>query len=483
MAVAQNLAGGPDGHLQRRAVALLQELPQWFSQCHSLDETRALTNVVFGVLSDPQKPERIYLGSLAQAYFGKHIAGVDEESIALRRQLLSDTVFILDSHFVIVLLARGCTAHDHAVELVQLLTAASAVLMATDLILVETTEHLEWAMKEVAGSGQGTSLQKAFDITRGVVGQTNAFLQGYSECRARGECDSFGQYIFAAIDQPHSRQPSAKLICNAVAAYGIRLDGIQDLLQTTAGGVFRTTAGELEDRITVRRVDHDSFRHGRQVTAEAQIVAFVAGIRNGDVHVVDADAPQAFFLTDSRILDGLEGCPERICMTPEGLYQWLLSTKPFTPEMAANVFDHLLLELMDSGIQFVPTERIVQAFGPIVQAGREQLKKLASEHRVILESYYGADHQEVLSGIDDLLVVDAVEFLSNNILREQTSRLAFAEARRREVEEKLKKMEALRDDVARYQRRQRARQKRRAAQSRPRTRKERQKERGKGRGK
>ena len=212
LAIAQNLSGGPEGHLQRRAVALLQELPSWFSQCHSRCEIRALTNVVFGVLSDPQKSERVYLGFLTQAYFGKHIAGVDEESIALRRELLSQTVFVLDSHFIIVLLARGCTAHDHAVELVKMLTDAKTVLIATDLILVETTEHIDWAIKQVTATGQGTSLQKAFDAARGVAGQTNSFLLGYSECRARGECDSFGQYILAAIDQQHTQQPTSALI-------------------------------------------------------------------------------------------------------------------------------------------------------------------------------------------------------------------------------------------------------------------------------
>ena len=121
----------------------------------------------------------------------------------------------------------------------------------------------------------------------------------------------------------------------------------------------------------------------------------------------------------------------------------------------------------------------VKAFGPIVQAGREQLDKLASEHRVVIESCYGADHQKVLSRIDSLLVVDAVEFLSNRLLREQASRLALEEAKRREAEKRLRALESLRDDVTRYQRRQREKQRRRAAQSRVKTRKQKQRERQK----
>ena len=477
LAIAQNLSGGPEGHLQRRAVALLQELPNWFSQCHSLFEIRALTNVVFGVLSDPQKSERVYLGFLTQAYFGKHIAGVDEESIALRRELLSQTVFVLDSHFIIVLLARGCTAHDHAAELVKMLTDANTVLIATDLILVETTEHIEWAIKQVTVTGQGTSLQKAFDVARGVAGQSNSFLLGYSECRARGECDSFGQYILAAIDQQHTQQPTSALVRTAVASYGILIDEVQELLQSSS--TFRTASAGFDEQIKLRRQEYGSYKHDRQVAAEAQVVAFVSGIKSGEIRAVEATNPKAFFVTDSPILDGLEGCPQRICMTPEGLHQWLLSTKPLTPEAAGNVFDHLLLELMESGIQFVSTERIVKAFGPIVQAGREQLDKLASEHRVVIESCYGVDHQKILSRIDSLLVGDAVEFLSDRILREQASRLALEEAKRREAEKRLRALESLRDDVTRYQRRKREKQRRRAAQSRPKTRKQKQRERQK----
>ena len=474
LAIAQNLSGGPEAHVQRRAVALIQELPQWFSRCQSLPETRALTNVVFGVLTAPQTAERVYLGSLTQAYFGKHIAGVEEESIAIRRQLLSSTLLVLDSHFVIVLLARGCTAHDHAVELVHLLTDANAALVATDLILVETIEHLQWAMKEVGASGGGTSLRRTFDAVRGLSDQTNSFLLGYSSCLASGESDSFGQYIMATLEQRKARQPMSMVVRDAVANHGIRVNGIEELLQ--ADPVFVTASNELVDRITTRRQDYGSYRHERQVLAEAQIVAFVVGIRNGSIRAVDADTPQAFFVTDSRILDGLEGCPQRVCMTPEALHQWLLSTRQFTPEMAANVFDHLLLELTESGVEFVPTERIVRAFGSIVQAGREQIEKLVAEHRAVVESYYGAEPERMLSRIEDLLVVDAVEFLSNTVLREQTTRLATAEGGRREAEKKLKAMEALQDDTANYQRRQRGKQRRRAAESRPRTKREKRKE-------
>ena len=474
LAIAQNLSGGPEGHVQRRAIALIQELPQWFSRCQSLADTRALTNVVVGVLSAPQTPERVYLGYLTQAYFGKHIAGVEEESIAIRRHLLSSTVFVLDSHFVIVLLAHGCTAHDHAVQLVHLLTDANAVLVATDLILVETIEHLKWAMKEVGASGGGTSLQRTFDAVRGVSDHTNSFLLGYLSCLASGESDSFGQYIVAALGQPSASQQTSMMVRNAVTNHGIRVDGIKQLLQSDPA--FVTASAELVDRVTTRRQDHGLYKHERQVLAEAQIVALVAGIRDGDIRAIDADTPQAFFLTDSRILDGLEGCPQRVCITPEAIHQWLLSTKQVTPKMAENVFDHLLLELMESGVAFVPTERIAKAFGSIVQAGREQIDKLVAEHRMVVERFYGVERTRMLSRIEDLLVVDAVEFLSSKILREQTSRLAAEEARRREVEKRLKAMETLQDDISRYQRRRREKQKRRAADSRPKSRRERRKE-------
>ena len=126
LAIAQNLAGGGELHMQNRARALIQELPKWFSLCHSKTETQALANVVVGVLSEPRQQEKVYLGFLTQAYFGKHIAGFDEQSITIRQQLLSETTFVLDSHFLIYLLAKGCVAHEHAAELFRLLSNSKA---------------------------------------------------------------------------------------------------------------------------------------------------------------------------------------------------------------------------------------------------------------------------------------------------------------------------------------------------------------------
>ncbi len=141
-------------------------------------------NVAVGVLSEPRQPEKVYLGLLTQAYFGKHITGFDEESISIRQQLLSETTFVLDSHFIIVLLAKGCVAHDHAAELHRLLSASKAPMVVTDLILVETVEHLEYAMKQIGTGSRKVSSKQLFEGAQEGVGQTNAFVTGYYETLA-----------------------------------------------------------------------------------------------------------------------------------------------------------------------------------------------------------------------------------------------------------------------------------------------------------
>ena len=116
---------------------------------------------------------------------------------------------------------------------------------------------------------------------RGASGQTNSFLHGYAECLAKGESESFGQYVMAALRQKDTGKPTSTLVRDAISSYGVRVDRVQELLQSDHP--FGAVAAGLDDRITARRQEHGSYKHERQVSAEAQIVALVAGIRSGEL--------------------------------------------------------------------------------------------------------------------------------------------------------------------------------------------------------
>ena len=476
LAIAQNLAGGGELHVQNRARALIQELPKWFSQCHSKTETKALVNVVVGVLSEPRQQEKVYLGFLTQAYFGKHIAGFDERSISIRQQLLAETTFVLDSHFLIYLLAKGCVAHEHAAELFRLLSTSKAPMVATDLILVETVEHLEYAMRKIGNSSRKVSSNQLFEAAQKRFGVNNAFIAGYYKSLADGNRTNFSSYVVDTMSATGSDILPVDMINDAVRGIGICIDRPRDwpLFDET---VWHDSI-EMEEQIKSRREEHGSYKHDRQVEAEAQVAGIVCAIREGRLRPPGTTkSSQAFFVTQSRILDGLSGKPQRLCIAPSSLYQWLVSTIPFTEEMAANVFDHLLLELIETGVQFVPREQVIRAFGEIVQAGRETIQKVVSEHRTLVEELYGKEDSAEFFNIDGLLVPGAAEHLSMTVLRETRERLALEEAKRRSAEKRIRELERVHSYPGpRYWKRQEAERQKRAAASKPRTRRQRQKQ-------
>ena len=473
LAIAQNMAGGGEQHAQYRTIAVIKELPKWSRQCQTTEETQVLVNVSAGVLSEPRQPEKVYLGLLTQAYFGKHIAGFDEESISIRRQLLSETTFVLDSHFLIVLLAKDCVGHNHAVEIHRLLSEAQAPMVATKLILVETVEHLEYAMKKIGIGRQRVTSTQLFEAVQEGTGLTNAFMTGYYETLSQSNRVSFASYVVDTLGATGSDVLPFEMILSAVEKLKICVDPLQDWPRYNES--LRHNSSEMQEQIRSRRENYGSYKHERQVEAEAQVAGVVCAIRNDRIQAPGTQSSHAFFLTESPILDGLVGRPQRLCIKPGSLHQWLLSTIPFTDEMAENVFDHLLLELVESGVQFVPRDRIIRAFGEIVQAGRETIKKVVLEHKTLIEEMYGAESATVLSNVDDLLAPSAAEYLKMAVLRESRERLAAEREKRIRAEKKLRELENLRRYTS-PRKRQKAKQRKRAAQSKPKTKRQRQRE-------
>ena len=474
LAIAQNIAGGGEQHAQHRTVALIQELPKWFCQCETKTETRVLVNVVVGVLSEPRQPEKVYLGLLTQAYFGKHIAGYDEKSISIRRQMLSETTFVLDSHFIIVLLAKSSLGHGQAVELHKLLSFLNAPIVATDLIVVETAEHLEYAMKHFRTNNYKLLRKRAFDVVREGSGYNNSFITGYYESVSQGDRVSFSTYIMDIMRTSSSDILPVIMVRNAVQRLGICVDKPQEWPGFDAS--LWPDSVELEEQIKSRREDAGSYKHDRQVKAEAQVAGVVCAIREQRLQPPQATASNAFFVTNSPILDGLGGRPQRLSIRPGSLHQWLLSAMPFTDEMAANIFDHLLLELVDTGVQFVPRERIVRAFGEIVQANREIIRKVTLEHKTLVEEMYGSVSATAFSDIDDLFVPGAADHLQVTLLRKSRQRLDAEIARRLRAEKRIRELEKLQTTTT-PRKRQKAMQQKRAAESKPRTKRQKQKNR------
>jgi hypothetical protein len=381
------------------------------------------------VLRAPADVEREYLGLLTQAYFGRQLAKFDVESIALRRQLLSETVFICDSHFLIPLLARGSVGHQYARELFQLVVGSGAKLVATDLLLVETMEHADFARKIVAQHGEGSV--SVFDATRAANGyRPNAFLQGYASETGAGV--RFLTYLNSIFPGTLDGEVTLPRVQTALETLGMFSERPQ--LWTGFVPELFGDQQELEDEITRRRVNHGTFKHERQVKAEAEVATIASAVRAHRIRVPGHDSGNAFFLSHSRVIDNLEGLPRRLTITPESLFQWLLTVQPITIEQTKALFDQLLYDLAETGQEIVASEKILRSFSGVIQASKDSVRKVLAEHREIVYQIYGEDPAKAFMGIGELELPDAAEHIKFEVLRETERQRKDAEARQKVAE-------------------------------------------------
>ena len=464
LGVAQNLVGGDLTYKKYRAVALLQELPEWFGKCSSREEGLLLVKVVSELLQMPMESEKIYLGILTQAYFGKHLAGADIESAPLRRKALDTTLFICDSSFLIPFLAKDSTGHKPARTLIELLSMTQSKPITTNHLVKETSEHAEYALRLVKSKGENS-----IEVLNEVRSDDNAFLNGYFTGGGPASGQRFVSYLTDALG-------GARNLLGCVKVQLTKL-GIEVLPVAEWDGFRQNLYGDIEhvkQAIETRRRKLNTFRHDRQVTAEAVVAVLIFAIHQGKINYPKHSSESAFFLSHSRAIDNIDSFPNiRMSMTPESLFQWLSSVQEMSDERASATFDLLLHDLAENEHNLVPKEQITRSFSGLIEAGKSKLGKVFQDHRELVREIYGQDPETAFRDMNVLEIPNAAENISLLALRDTQRRLKREQELRKETDRKLKNLEKLVKYPSRsIGRKQRALQKKRAAESRKKTKKE-----------
>ena len=463
LGVAQNLAGGDLSYKKHRAVALLQELPKWFLKCSSREESLLLVQVVSELLQAPMEAEKVYLGLLTQAYFGKHLAGADLESAPLRREVLGTTLFICDSSFLIPFLAKDSTGYKAARTLIDLLSITKSKPITTDLLVTETSEHAEYALRLVKSKGENSS-----EVLTEVLSNNNAFLNG---CFAGGGGSSgqrFVSYLSDVLGGTGNLQACVKVQLEKL--------GIGILPVPEWDGFSQDLYGDIEivkQDIEKHRKNLGTFKHDRQVEAEAMVAVLVSAIRHHKIGYPEHSSDNAFFLSHSRAIDNIESLPHtRMSMLPESLFQWLSSVQEMSNERASAIFDLLLHDLAENGHSLVPQEQIIRSFASLIEASKSKFEKVCRDHKELVLEVYGQDPDEAFSNINVLEIPNAMETMSLLALRDVERRLKREQKLREAADRKLKKLSKLEKyQSGNIRRKQKALQRERAAESRKRTKK------------
>ena len=183
-----------------------------------------------------------------------------------------------------------------------------AKAITTPKLLEEVREHAAYAIREVDDSWGALSVGILNKLT-GKDGQgTNVFLSGFAEEYAVGSLTSarFALYMQQRCGFKSTRatiDDCEQLIQN----YGVRLIQLPEVL-----GFVQEDYADIEalrTQIEDRRRQSNSFRHDRQVAAEAEVVILVQKLQNKQYTINGGTSNGVFFVSNSRFIDRLGHVP------------------------------------------------------------------------------------------------------------------------------------------------------------------------------
>jgi hypothetical protein len=451
-------------------VGLLQTLPSYMQRLRSDDEAAALSRLVQGILGQPSDAERLYIGVALQAQLGAHLLGADPLTLKQRARELQDTVFVLDSTSLIPFLARSSVGYAGARLLVRLIKESGAVAATTFLLALEVAEHARWAIQYTGG--QSIIVTPALRAATGRGGaRFNAFLDGLlAEITTGQSGPDLMEYIRVTCNSTAPSSCRNDDIVRTLDAEGIRCAGFEEF--PGFAEELLAEREELADAIQDEREKRDTYRHERQVQAEAEALMLVRGLRDQSRRVIDRATRSAYFVSHTRVIDAVAGPGMRITMRPEAVLQWISTVMPTSLEDLGALVSSIQYELFDRGIEIIDRERIAIAFSPLLNASREKLEQAIAQHGDLIAAAYGERADQAFrsaSRLDIPIVLEAFFVQQSAALTARQEQLK----REREAYERDRKLtDADRKKLERLSRRQEERhqkaiRKRRAAKSKP----------------
>lgn len=466
LGVAQNLATSDADHASRRTVSLIQQLPDHLASCETRDEALAAVHIAAEVLTRPSEAETTHLGMLCQAYFGQHLVGASETLSNVHLNLIAGTCYVLDASVLVCLLAEDGEVHSFTSRLVDDLRAAGAVLTTTDRFVDETAGHARWASRLVKQHGeQSVEVIAALRCTGSY--RPNQFLRAYF--LGSPPDSSFAGYLGRVLGMDKSNRLTNDVVTRRLETLDIRplrFDAWAGFAQDHLVG-----REEVQQEIARRRSRHGTYKHDRQTQAEAEVAIIVDGVRRGTLQPPGQSPGDGFFLSSTRVVDGLPNLDRRICLLPEGLAQWLWSSQAASPRHAELVFEQLLWELAQGGIEFVDRATLLRRFSGVVEAAEADLKVAIRDRRAYLVDRYGPDPEKAFEDADPLDLPRFASEVQEEALKRMDQEVKAARKREREARHSAKLSDKDRTELAQLrqqqrERRRKAEKRKRAAQSR-----------------
>jgi hypothetical protein len=413
MAIAVTQAAQHEYHL----LALLQSLSIYLETLEDEEEARSLIRIVEDLLRAPSDVERTYIGVALQARFGLHLLGYDDITLTMRMADAERTMFIIDSTALIGFLARSSPNSEMSISLMKELGKCGASIRTTSLLADEVAEHIQWAQDRVTEAGSFESIP-VLEVVTGRAGQrSNAFLEGFAVELAEGRSAAFNEYVKEVCSLNHaSKRVSRIQVTRTLDDKGVAIIDISQLTGFGPGVVTAMNAQKAE--IQRLRETAETFTREVQVKAEAEALAIVQGIRAETLQVPGASCDNAYFVSNTRIIDQVAGSAIPVTMKPEAVVQWLVTLHPCSLDDLGTLTSGLLWELQERGLELVNSQMLLTAFSPLIEASELAKEEQVARLRALTGNAYAGDAEALKSHEADLDLPVVIESYNAQRVRE-----------------------------------------------------------------
>ena len=431
---------------------VFRELAHQSSRFNEWELRAAFMDAATKFLLYPNEPQTDYIASISQGFFLYHLTGMDPACVRVRVELLSGTIWFADSSVLLPLFAKGCHNHEFFVELFEQLHRASSTLFTTQRLLLETWEHLTWALQFVKSNQVDSSEFLAAALLKGGYTQ-NLFIDGYIRLSAEGTVNSFADYV-------------ALCVSNSVSLSGLEAlcigSGISVLKLDTIKGFEETDWGEMEgikERLETHRKNKGTFRGEPQVKAEAEVFLIVKNARADKYTLpgISTTVERVYFVSGSKTLDAISLDSNIVSWSPEAVYRYVtsVSRKPTNSKLLQQC---MLQEYYYAGVSFIDKPRYRRFFGPLIKQSNISYQKEKEYYLKHVEDAYTMNElDEIYQRTPDLEKPFFVTQMAWQTARiadkraytaEERSKIVFAEAGDLIRQEKENTKNALEDAAA-----------------------------------
>jgi SIR2-like domain len=411
------------GQQDFQLVALLRTLPTYMEKLPDPDEAVLLSKLVRGVLSSPTDAEATYIGVLLQAVFAVHILGYDPITMRARREIFSQTMFLLDASTLIPYLAVGSDGHDSANYVVTQLRKLGCPVLSLFSLAEEVAEHARWALSRVDPSTGRASIA----TLKSSLGMSGARSNGFLEGLVAGVEEGHGgldlwRYLDDVLGPVRPRGScSVDIVVGALVRRHVECRDF-DSWSGFDAALF-SERDSLQDQIRTRRKMRGTFRHDRQVRAEAEALIVVREVRAGRLRLNTDALLGGYFVSNTRVIDEVAGAGSPITMRPDAVMQWLATLQPGDVKELKALTSGLLSELATRDYSIVDRSQLQWVFSPLTSRTTDQYREESERHQVLMAQRLGEDPERAFKDTDPLTLPIAFDNANAQVAAQLVGRL------------------------------------------------------------